>query len=188
MTQAESEGPLPDVTVPLGDANRRPMEVDVDAGDGPALLIRLTRGLEVLIGVLLIALLGAVAANVAGRNLFNTSLPWADELSRMLFVWMVFMGAAAAFVRLEHVAVDYFIGKLPRRPALVLYLLQNLIVTGVTVMMLVGGFRLLATSTARSAILRVPWNFINVSAMVCALIICLVAIWRIARCIRDLRH
>jgi TRAP-type C4-dicarboxylate transport system permease small subunit len=48
------------------------------------------------------------------RYAFNNSLTWSEEVTRMLFVWVVFLGAAAILKRGSHMGLDMF-GWLPQR-------------------------------------------------------------------------
>ncbi|MFP4138043.1 MAG: TRAP transporter small permease [Halomonas sp.] len=177
----------PDPSVYLDDPRRKPMEIDPESRHGPALFRWLSLGMEQLIAVLLVALIVAVSANVVGRSLLNHSLPWADELARMLFIWMIFVGAAAAFLRFEHIAVDILVRRLPPRAAYGLYLLQQLIIAGLMGVMVWGALSVIFKASGRSAILGVPWGLINASVLVCALVILAAALWRAWRCLALLR-
>lgn len=172
-----SDKPIADAAS-IDDPNRRPLELDIEAKKGPAPFRYLTVIMEHVIAVLLVALIVSVSSNVIARSLLNNSLPWADELARMLFIWLIFLGAAAAFARYEHVAVDYFVQKLPTRFAYAMYFIQHLIITVLMGIVLYGGSLILGRSTGRTAILGVPWNLINISMLVCALFIAALAIWR----------
>ena len=72
--------------------------------------------------MLLAACLGvmalAVFVNVVLRYGFGSGLPASEELSRLLFVWMVFIGATAAYPAGEHMAFTSLVGMLKNRPAL----------------------------------------------------------------------
>ena len=72
--------------------------------------------------MLLAACLGvmalAVFVNVVLRYGFGSGLPASEELSRLLFVWMVFIGATAAYPAGEHMAFTSLVGMLRNRPAL----------------------------------------------------------------------
>lgn len=170
--------PLEDPSVYLDDPNRKQLEIDTNTRQGPALFRWLTQGMEYLIGAILVALIVSVSCNVVGRALFNYSLPWADELARMLFIWLVFIGAAAAFSRYEHIAVDALVRRLPLRLAHMLYLLQHLIITGLMVVMMWGGYQVLTRSSGRSAIMGVPLSVLSLSLVLCVTFIAAVAIWR----------
>ncbi|MCE9663886.1 TRAP transporter small permease [Halomonas sp. M5N1S17] len=179
--------PPPDPAEYLDDPNRKALELDIETRKGPALFRWLTVLMEHLIATILVALIVSVSANVIGRSLLNHSLPWADELARMLFIWLIFIGAAAAFARYEHIAVDFLVRRLKPRAAHVLYLIQHLIITGLMGVLIWGGYVVISRSTGRTAILGVPWNLINVSLVLCATFIGAVAIWRAWRSITLIR-
>lgn len=170
--------PLEDPSVYLDDPNRKLLEIDTDTRQGPAPFRWLTLAMEYLIGAILVALIVSVSSNVVGRSLFNHSLPWADELARMLFIWLVFIGAAAAFSRYEHIAVDALVRRLPLRFAHMLYLLQHLIITGLMAVMMWGGYQVLTRSSGRSAIMGVPLSVLSLSLVLCVTFIAAVSVWR----------
>ena len=58
----------------------------------------------------------AVFLNVVLRYGFGSGIAASEELSRLLFVWMVFIGAAAAYPRGEHMAFTSLVGLLRKRP------------------------------------------------------------------------
>ena len=57
------------------------------------------------------AMMGCVLLEVVARNLLHFPTTWAEELSRFMCVWTVFLGAAAAWARNTHIVIDI----LPRR-------------------------------------------------------------------------
>ncbi len=59
----------------------------------------------------------AVFVNVVLRYGFGSGLPASEELSRLLFVWMVFIGATAAYPAGEHMAFTSLVGLLRKRRA-----------------------------------------------------------------------
>jgi TRAP-type C4-dicarboxylate transport system permease small subunit len=68
----------------------------------------------------------AVFINVVLRYGFGSGVAASEELSRLLFVWMVFIGATAAYPLGEHMAFTSLLGALQRKP-LALRLLTVLI-------------------------------------------------------------
>lgn len=58
----------------------------------------------------------SVFLNVVLRYGFGSGIAASEELSRLLFVWMVFIGAAAAYPAGEHMAFTSLVGLLRRRP------------------------------------------------------------------------
>ncbi|GAB3663386.1 TRAP transporter small permease [Ramlibacter alkalitolerans] len=59
----------------------------------------------------------AVFINVVLRYGFGSGIAASEELSRLLFVWMVFIGATAAYPAGEHMAFTSLVGMLKNRPA-----------------------------------------------------------------------
>lgn len=59
----------------------------------------------------------AVFINVVLRYGFGSGIAASEELSRLLFVWMVFIGATAAYPRGEHMAFTSLLLPLRKRPA-----------------------------------------------------------------------
>ncbi|MGM0856523.1 MAG: TRAP transporter small permease [Pseudomonadota bacterium] len=178
---------IPDTSAFLDDPQRKPLEIDTDEGRGPKVFRWLTLAMEHMIAALLVALIVSVSANVIGRAVFNNSVPWADELARMLFIWLVFIGAAAAFARYEHIAVDILVRRLKPRPAHMLYLFQHVLITVLMGIIVWGGFVVISRSSGQTAILNVPWNFVNISLVLCATFIAAVSIWRAWQSIMQIR-
>ncbi len=59
----------------------------------------------------------AVFINVVLRYGFGSGVAASEELSRLLFVWMVFIGATAAYPAGEHMAFTSLVGLLQKRRA-----------------------------------------------------------------------
>lgn len=74
---------------------------------------RMSEGLmAVCLGVMALA----VFINVVLRYGFGNGIAASEELSRLLFVWMVFIGATAAYPKGEHMAFTSFLMPLRSKP------------------------------------------------------------------------
>ncbi|MBD9395838.1 TRAP transporter small permease [Acidovorax sp. ACV01] len=82
----------------------------------PRLAGRFTRTAEAVMAACLGVMAVAVFVNVVLRYGFGSGVVASEELSRLLFVWMVFIGAAAAYPAGEHMAFTSLAGLLARRP------------------------------------------------------------------------
>ncbi len=58
-----------------------------------------------------VVMMGCVLLEVVTRNIIHMPTTWVEELSRFMCVWTVFLGAASAWFRGTHIAIDV----LPRR-------------------------------------------------------------------------
>ena len=79
------------------------------------LLHRLNRAEEYLGVVLLVALGVLLTAQVAMRFALGLGYSWIEEVSRMLFVWVIFVGAVAAMRRNLHIRVEAGLLLFPRK-------------------------------------------------------------------------
>lgn len=81
-----------------------------------------------LIIVLMILIPCVMVLQVGIRYIFNYPLPWPEELTRIAFVWLVFMTACAALKRGEIVSMRYIMDRLNYKLAFVLNILANILV------------------------------------------------------------
>lgn len=83
----------------------------------PGLFDRIAAAYFKLIEVVLVLCLGAmvvmVLGNVVLRYGFNSGITVSEELSRFLFVWLVFLGAITGMRENAHLGVDMLVRKLP---------------------------------------------------------------------------
>lgn len=81
-----------------------------------ALLARLDVGARWLIIACTAAMIVVVSVQVALRYLLNTSIDWSDEVSRLLFVWCMFLAIPLGVREGSHVGVELLVQFLPAAP------------------------------------------------------------------------
>jgi len=94
----------------------------------------LTRVLEAIASLCLLAILVLIVILVTLRYLFNAGIVGANEFATILFVYTTAIGSAVAIGRREHISVDYLVERLgpgPRRWADVGALVLVAIINGV---------------------------------------------------------
>lgn len=77
----------------------------------------------VLTGLLVVL----VSVNVFARYVLSTGILWAEEVTRLVFVWMVFLGAFLALCQDGHLAITFVTDRLPARGALVVRIAVGLL-------------------------------------------------------------
>lgn len=92
----------------------------------------------VVIALSLMALL--VFTNVVLRYVFGTGMPWAEELSRYLFIWMIFLGAIVALQQRSHLTVDLLTEAVPLKVKKILLIISNFLVLLVLMLILNGSW------------------------------------------------
>jgi TRAP-type C4-dicarboxylate transport system permease small subunit len=73
------------------------------------------RVFDIAMALCLFVMAAAVFVNVVLRYGFGSGIAASEELSRLLFVWMVFIGAAAGYPAGEHMAFTGLLPPLERR-------------------------------------------------------------------------
>lgn len=67
----------------------------------------------VIAGAMMIVTILLVIVNVITRKLFNYIIIWSEEIATSCFVYSVFIGAAYAYRKHQHVGVDLLVERLP---------------------------------------------------------------------------
>jgi len=68
---------------------------------------RLDRILSTAIGVSLLGIFFLNLYQVGGRYLFGVGAVWIPDVTRFLFIWMVFLGTALMHLRRTHLSIDF---------------------------------------------------------------------------------
>lgn len=76
---------------------------------------RLQSLLEWSAGLLLFVLLVVGFLQVVSRYTGLIFIPWTEEVARLLFVWVVWVGAAAGLIRGGHIRFEFVVDRLPAR-------------------------------------------------------------------------
>ncbi|MGF0337107.1 TRAP transporter small permease [Ectopseudomonas toyotomiensis] len=112
--------------------------------------------LEIAIGLLVLGVVFCVAANVFGRFALNYSFVWAEEISRILFIWLVLLGAGLASLNNEHVSVSYFKNLVSSPVRKVFGLLSIGVIYVVCICILIGFRDIMAGFISVTPLLQIP--------------------------------
>ena len=129
-------------------------------------------GVEWLTRILTGLLVVTVVVNVFARYVLQVGLIWAEEVTILLFVWIVFLGAYAAYRRRAHLAITFVVDRLPtstQRIAGAAATLLTLLFLGVVVW---AGFDLVERTFAYGRVtamlgISAAWGYLAVPAAGC---------------------
>lgn len=115
---------------------------------------------EIYIGAVIFVIMTVLLfVQVVTRYCFGHAVTWAEEVATILFVWMVYLGVAAAVLRRKHLKIDAFVESLPFQAKKTLMIISNIIFFVFSLyiifpmMSLVTNF---ASKNAASPILKIP--------------------------------
>ncbi|MBZ0226672.1 MAG: TRAP transporter small permease [Comamonas sp.] len=101
----------------------------------------ITRTFEILI-VACLAIMGVlVFGNVVLRYAFNSGIAISEELSRLLFVWLIFLGAVLASAERVHIGFDTLQRRVGPRVRRVLIVFSGVLILIGCVIFIIGGYK-----------------------------------------------
>lgn len=129
---------------------------------------RLTNSMmAICLGVMAVA----VFVNVVLRYGFGSGIAASEELSRLLFVWMVFIGATAAYPASEHMAFTSLVGALrhqPRAMALMTILIRLLVLLGCCLLAWGAWQQVVVGMGSHSVVMGYSTALVPLPALLCA--------------------
>ncbi|MDR0638944.1 MAG: TRAP transporter small permease [Spirochaetaceae bacterium] len=89
----------------------------------------LFRVIEIMIAVFLALMIVLVFLNVAGRYLFSVGFVWSEEIARLCFIFLVYLGSIEAMRDNRHLMIDTLMTKVPMLAQKIVYsLVQGCII------------------------------------------------------------
>lgn len=140
---------------------------------------RLLRLSHFAMGACLGVMAVAVFVNVVLRYGFGSGVAASEELSRLLFVWMVFIGATAAYPAGEHMAFTSLVALLRRRPALMglaTALIRMLVIAGAAMVAHGAWQQVIVGLDSHSVVLGYPTALLPLPAFLSSTAIALMAL------------
>ena len=147
-------------------------------------IARLARLPDIVAAALLAIVTLLVSAQVLVRYALGGSLVWSEELTRLLFVWMVLIAAATA----PPMQVNLFVDRLSPRLAALIRLLSELLVLALTLVLVYGAWGMMDLTqfdTYTALEISVRWLYLALLVGGCLWVMGSVA--RIGRSLQDLR-
>ena len=144
-------------------------------------------GLASAMGALLVAVLVTLtAAAVFMRYVMGAPISWTEEVSAILMIWIIMLGAISCEWHRQHLTIDFAVAWLPRPGRRLLAVAVALLSVAVLLTMAWLGWGLArASGFKRTQILGVSWFWMNLAVVVGALGAAAVTLWQLAFPPRD---
>lgn len=144
------------------------------------------RFLNTLMAVCLAVMAASVFVNVVLRYGFGSGIAASEELSRLLFVWLVFIGATAAYPQGEHMAFTSLLHPLfkpGRERALqaATCLIHALVVLSCALLGWGAWQQVIVGMGSVSVVLGYPQALLPLPAFLCSVAIGLMALWQLVQ-------
>ena len=122
---------------------------------------------EVVAGVALVIVVALILYGIFNRYVLELSSVWAPELASLIFTWVVFLGASAAWKRNMHISIDVIVSRLGPRVQPPIRALADAIVVVFLAYATYLAISIAISSYVRlSPVLRVPFTYVYAGAAV----------------------
>ena len=119
---------------------------------------------------ILTGLLLAVVAQVIFRYVLHISVPWTEEIARILMIWMVLAGSIIVQKDGSHIRTEFFVSKLPLKIRLILRILLNIASMLFLLSVMKGGFSMIRHT---QNIMTGSITWLNTSILYIPIVLCL---------------
>jgi len=115
---------------------------------------------EWIMALMLAVMVALVFGNVVLRYVFNSGIVAAEEIARLMFVWLVFLGATLALRRNQHLGLDFLQARLPAGARRACAVVSHLLMLYALFLFVQGSWmQLLIGMQTYSTVLRFPMAF-----------------------------
>lgn len=137
---------------------------------------------EWFLAVTLAIMVVAVFSNVVLRYGFKTGLPFYEELARLLFVWLVCIGAILASAEGTHLGLDMVISRLQGQALIAARWVSRTVIAACLLMVIHGSWgQVVAGQKSFSPVMNYPLSLAAASTLVMALAMLVLLINEIRR-------
>ena len=102
----------------------------------------LFRGIEVLIAIFLALMIALVFMNVVLRYCFSTGFAWSEEIARLCFIYLVYLGSIGAMRDNQHLIIDSVLSRIPALAQKAVFLLVQAGILWVMAVLTMGSWQL----------------------------------------------
>lgn len=146
---------------------------------------------ETLFGFIGVVMILVETYAVLARNVLIVSTPWVDELLKLLFVWIVFVGSALAFQTDDLISLTLLEDNAKEKGKMVKYtifkIIQYVVALGVSALIVTQMYTIITTQMSTgeaSTVIKYPLWVLNSGIMVGMVLIVIMAVVKLVECIK----
>jgi TRAP-type C4-dicarboxylate transport system permease small subunit len=138
----------------------------VEHGKLKKLLYVIDRILYYFLAILLVALVLLLSINILFRFVFLLPIHWTEEISMLLFIWIIFMGSAVVQKRDGHVSIEIVYNNCPPLARKIMKITGQVLVLFVLVIMTVLSMKLVRFQYhSLTASLMLPYSVFSLTML-----------------------
>ncbi|MDR0382534.1 MAG: TRAP transporter small permease [Spirochaetaceae bacterium] len=146
------------------------------------ILDALFKVIEVMIAVFLAMMIALVFLNVVGRYVFNVGFVWSEEISRLCFIFLVYLGSIEAMRGNRHLLIDALLIKTPKAVGKALYALIQVCIIWLMAILVRGSWGLVIQNrNNRWVTTGFPAHVVHFFGIILGVSIALIAAYNLVR-------
>ncbi|MEG1524557.1 MAG: TRAP transporter small permease [Clostridia bacterium] len=113
---------------------------------------------------------------VISRYVFNSSIVWTEELANIVYIWLAYLGMAAATLKRKHIRIDAILSVVPFKVKRVMLIVSNVVVFGFCAYINIPLIKVIQTmmkTHTKSVILGISKPFTYAIIPICMVLICI---------------
>lgn len=114
---------------------------------------------KITVIIFLAVLVTIVLLQIVFRYILNLGLPWVDELSRFLNIWIGFLGASIGFKYGDHVGVAFFVEKLPEKGLRIFSFVTKIISLAIFIFVIYYSFGFILDSRSLTPAMNISYKW-----------------------------
>lgn len=139
-------------------------------------------GLKAIMATSLALMAILIFSNVVLRYVFHSGITWSEEMSRYLFIWLIFLGAISAMKDNEHLGMDMVIKRLPKWMKKICFVISNVLILYVLWLVLDGSWQMtLLNQDSKGPVTGIPLSFVYGIGIVMSISIALILVVKLYR-------
>jgi TRAP-type C4-dicarboxylate transport system permease small subunit len=142
----------------------------------------LFKGVEILIAFFLAVMIILVFMNVVFRYLFSKGFAWSEEIARLCFIYLVYLGAIGAMRDNQHLIIDSILSRVPVIAQRIIYFLVQVGVVWLMAILTRGSWMLMIQNLRdRWVATHFPTFLVYASGFITGIAIGIIAVANIVR-------
>jgi len=103
---------------------------------------RVFKTVEIMIAVFLAVMISLVFMNVVARYLFSAGFVWSEEIARLCFIFIIYLGSIEAMRDNRHLMIDTVLTKMPKPVQVALYAMTQIVIAWLMIVLTRGAWGL----------------------------------------------
>lgn len=146
----------------------------------------LFRGIEVLIAFFLAVMIALTFMNVVLRYFFSTGFAWSEEIARLCFIYLVYLGAIGAARDNQHLIIDSVLARIPELAQKFIYFLVQVATIWIMAILTLGSWALVVQNLGDNWVAtQFPVYLVYAIGLVTGVAISLIALANLYRLLVD---